>query len=153
MRGLVGECIKRFEQCGLKIVGMKMAQADNKLAGRHYGEDIANRHGENVRKALLEYIKMGPVVAMVIEGNHAIEIVRKIVGTTEPRTAPAGTLRGDFSIDSYELGDNLKRPVKNLTHASGNKKEAENEISIWFSEEEIYEYKRSDEGALFHKTW
>ena len=173
-RGLVGEITKRFEQRGLRISAIKMVTAGEDTIARHYTDDkewlesvgqkakssFAKKGievketdleiGMRIRSLLVDYIKSGPVVVMVIEGNHAIEVVRKIVGSTEPRTAPAGTIRGDFSIDSYELGDNLKRPVKNLIHASGNKKEAENEIHVWFSEDEIYNYERADEKSSFH---
>jgi nucleoside-diphosphate kinase len=176
-RGLVGEILKRFEQRGLRISALKMVSGAEDVIANHYADDeewlksVGEKTrssfekkgiemnesdieiGKRIRSWLMDYIKSGPVVAMVIEGNHAIEVVRKIVGPTEPRTAPAGTIRGDFSIDSYELGDNLKRPVKNLIHASGNAKEAENEIRIWFSEEEIFQYSRSDERSSLHKTW
>ncbi len=176
-RGLVGEIIKRFEQRGLKISALKMVEGGEEQIGKHYAEDIGwlksvgkktrksfaekgiemeeadESIGRRIRAWLMNYVSSGPVVAMVVEGNHAIEVVRKITGATEPRTAPAGTIRGDFSIDSYMLGDNLKRPVKNLIHASGNKKEAENEIHVWFSEDEIYDYERADEKVEFHKTW
>jgi nucleoside-diphosphate kinase len=176
-RGLIGEVIRRFEQRGLKISALKMVEGGEEQVGKHYTDDInwlksvgkktrksfAEKGidmdetdegiGRRIRAWLMNYISSGPVVAMVVEGNHAIEVVRKIGGTTEPRTAPAGTIRGDFSIDSYMLGDNLKRPVKNLIHASGDKKEAENEIHVWFSEDEIYDYERADEKVEFHKTW
>lgn len=176
-RGLIGEIIKRFEQRGLKVSALKMVSGAEDVIAKHYADDeewlksvgqktktsFAQKGiemsesdieiGKRIRAWLMDYVKSGPIVTMVIEGNHAIEVVRKIVGSTEPRTAPAGTIRGDFSIDSYELGDNLKRPVKNLIHASGNKKEAENEIHIWFSEEEIYNYSRADEKSSLHKTW
>jgi nucleoside-diphosphate kinase len=176
-RGLIGEIVKRFEQRGLKLSALKMVKGGEELIGKHYTDDLEwlesvgkktrssfaekgiemeetdKAIGLRIREWLMSYIGSGPVVAMVVEGNHAIEVVRKIVGPTEPRTAPAGTIRGDFSIDSYMLGDNLMRPVKNLIHASGNKKEAEEEIHVWFSEDEIHDYERSDEKAGLHKTW
>ena len=176
-RGLLGEIIKRFEQRGLKITALKMVSGAEEIIAKHYTDDkewlesvgkktresFASKGvemqetdmeiGKRIRAWLVDYIKSGPVVVMVVEGNHAIEIVRKVVGPTEPRSAPAGTIRGDFSADSYELGDNLGRPVKNIIHASGNKKEAENELRVWFSEEEIYKYERSDEKSSLHKTW
>ena len=176
-RGLIGEIIKRFEQRGLRIAALKMVNGAEEVIAKHYADDeewlksvgqktktsFAKKGiemsesdisiGKRIRSWLMDYVKSGPVVVMVIEGNHAIEVVRKVVGSTEPRTALAGTIRGDFSIDSYELGDNLKRPVKNLIHASGNEKEAKNEVHIWFSEEEIHQYSRSDEKSSLHKTW
>ncbi len=176
-RGLIGEIIKRFEQRSLKIAAMKMVTGAEETIEKHYAdnqgwlESVGQKTrssfaakgiemketdleiGKRIRSWLMSYIRSGPVVVIVIEGNHAIEIVRKVVGPTEPRTAPAGTIRGDFSIDSYELGDNMQRPVKNLIHASGNKKEAESEIKLWFSKDELHKYTRSDERASFQKTW
>ena len=139
-RGLMGEIIKRFEQRGLKIVGMKMVQVQKSQAEKHYTEDIAKRRGEHVRKWLLEYITEGPVVAMVLEGLHAVEAVRKIVGPTEPRTAPPGTIRGDFALHSYDFADKKEKSIRNLIHASGDKKDAEAEIKLWFKKEELHSY-------------
>jgi nucleoside-diphosphate kinase len=139
-RGLIGKIIERFENTGLKIIGMKMQWIDKEFAEKHYTEDIAKRRGENVRKWLLEYITEGPVVAMVIEGLHAIEAVRKIVGPTEPRTAPPGTIRGDFALHSYDFADEKEKSIRNLIHASGDKKDAEHEIKLWFKPEELHSY-------------
>jgi nucleoside-diphosphate kinase len=147
MRGLVGECIKRFEQRGLKIIGMKMTQADSKLAGSHYGEDIANRHGEHVRKALLDYIKMGPVVAMVIEGIHAIDAVRKIAGATYPGEAIPGTIRGDFTHISKEYAKAENR-CYNIIHSSANPEEAKSEIALWFGKKELHSYRTANEAQV-----
>ena len=99
-RALIGKIIERFENAGLKIIGMKMQWIDVEFAKKHYTEDIAKRRGEHVREWLLEYLTEGPVVALALEGLHAIEIVRKIVGGTEPRTAPPGTIRSDISVGS-----------------------------------------------------
>ncbi len=140
-RSLVGEIISRFETAGLKIVGMKSVWADEEFAKQHYTEDIAERRGEQVRRWLLDYIKEGPVVAMVLEGANAVENVRRIVGGTEPKSAPAGTIRGDFSHISFAHADEQEKPVRNLIHASGNAKEAEQEVALWFSEEELHSYK------------
>ncbi|MBW2966365.1 nucleoside-diphosphate kinase [Candidatus Woesearchaeota archaeon] len=139
-RGLIGRIIERFENAGLKIIGMKMQWIDEKFAKRHYTEDIAKRRGEHVRAWLLQYITEGPVVAMVLEGLHAIETVRKIVGPTEPRTAAPGTIRGDFALVSYDFADKKKKAIRNLIHASGNKKDAEHEIKLWFEPEELHSY-------------
>lgn len=167
-RGLVGEIIKRFEQRGLKLGAIKMLQADEELATKHYPvtEEWTKNLASNTRKAfakkgieidetdeeiaqrvnswLKEYITEGPVVAMVWEGAHAIEVVRKLVGTASAKESQPGTIRGDFSVDSYEIADKLGRPVRNLVHASGNKQEADNEIAIWFKPEEIHDWKRKD---------
>jgi len=140
-RMLTGRVISRFEDAGLKIVGLKMKWADRKFALKHYTEDLAKRRGERVRKLMVEYLTTGPVVAIVVEGVNSIEIVRKMVGDTEPRTALPGTIRGDFSHVSYKHADSKKAPVKNIIHASSDKKDANNEIKLWFSSKEIHTYK------------
>jgi len=177
-RGLTGEILRRFEQAGLKIIGLKIIQVSKELAEQHYpadrqemiegignktladyqkleldakkelGTDNAAEIGELVRSWLADYITSGPVVAMVLESPHAIELVRKMVGNTMPLSANPGTIRGDFSYDSAFVGNTRKRPVKNLIHASGNKAEAEYEISLWFSQQELVEYRRSDEAPM-----
>ncbi|MBU2503888.1 MAG: nucleoside-diphosphate kinase [Nanoarchaeota archaeon] len=144
-RGLIGEVIKRFEQRGLKIVGLKLTHADNDLAQKHYTEDIAKRRGEKVRNKLLEFITSGPVIAMVLEGVDAIENVRKIVGDTESKSALPGTIRGDFSHVSYSHADEKEIPVKNIIHASSNPEDAKNELALWFSVDEIHSYSRSED--------
>lgn len=148
-RGLIGEIIKRFEQRGLKIVALKLTHIDQDFAKKHYTEDIAKRRGEKVRKFLLNYITEGPVVAMIIEGVNAIENVRKIVGPTESKSALPGTIRGDFSHVSYEYADKKQIPVKNLIHASADAKDAAVEKSLWFSLEELHEYKLSAESHFY----
>ena len=144
-RGLIGEIIKRFEQRGLKIVGLKLTHVDNDMAQKHYTEDISKRRGEFVRNKLLKFLTSGPVIAIAIEGVDAVENVRKIVGETESKKALPGTIRGDFSHVSFEHADQKEIAVKNLVHASGNKEEAEYELSIWFSIDEIRDYKRADD--------
>ncbi|MBA7604289.1 Nucleoside diphosphate kinase [subsurface metagenome] len=144
-RGLVGEIIKRFEQCGLKIVGLKLTRADNDLAQKHYTEDISKKWGKKVRNKLLGFIISGPVIAIVVEGVDAIKNVRKIVGDTESKKALPGTIRGDFSHISFEHADTKETPVKNLVHASTNPEEAKQELGIWFSVDEIYDYKRAED--------
>jgi len=144
-RGLIGEVIKRFEQRGLKIVGLKLTHADKDLAQKHYTEDITERRGEKVRNLLLDFITSGPVIAMVIEGVDAIENVRKIVGSTESKSALPGTIRGDYSHVSYGHADEKEIPVKNIIHASSDEKDAKNELALWFSVDEIHDYKRSED--------
>jgi len=139
-RSLIGEIIKRFEQRGLKVIGLKMKWIDKKFAKEHYTEDIEKRRGEKVRTLLLEFITEGPVVAMVIEGVNAIENVRKIVGDTEPRASPPGTIRGDFAHVSYSYADERKTAIRNLIHASGTREEAAKEIVLWFRKEELHDY-------------
>ena len=144
-RGLIGELIKRFENRGLKLVGMKMAWADEKLAGNHYREDIEERYGKEVRNGLLEYLKEGPVIAMVLEGINAVEIVRKMIGSTYPHESPPGTIRGDFAHISKDYANENKKNVKNLVHASVSKEEAKLEKSLWFTKDEIYDYPRAED--------
>ena len=140
-RGLVGEIIKRLECRGLKLLALKMDWIDEDFAKKHYTQDIADRRGEAVRTALLKYVREGPIVAMVWEGVNAIEVVRKIVGGTEPKSAAPGTIRGDFCHMSYSYADKNALPVKNLIHASGDAKDAGYEVSLWFSQSDMYTYK------------
>jgi len=140
-RGLIGRIISRFEDAGLKIVGLKMVWINKEFAHKHYTEDLARRRGEHVRKYMTDFITSGPVVAMVLEGVHAIENVRKICGTTEPKAAPPGTIRGDYSHVSFEHCDKKKQVVKNIIHASADKKDAEYEVELWFKPEELHGYK------------
>jgi|SRR3989344_4480529 len=105
-----------------------------------YGTEDLYEIGKKVREWLINFMTSGPIVKMVVEGPHSIKMVRKIVGPTVPAFAESGTIRGDFSIDSPDLANMKKRAVQNLIHASGNKEEAEYEINLWFSKEEVCEY-------------
>jgi nucleoside-diphosphate kinase len=147
-RGLVGEIIKRFEQRGLKIIALKLTKVNKDHAKKHYTEDIAKRRGEEVRNLLIDYLTEGPIVAMTVEGVRAIENVRKLVGDTESKSALPGTIRGDFSHVSFTYADSKKIPVKNIIHASSNEEDAKNEIALWFSPDEIFSYKRSEDDHL-----
>jgi nucleoside-diphosphate kinase len=147
-RGLIGDIIKRFEQRGLKIVGMKMVKPQREVAERHYKQTIADKHGEEVRSYLLDYITGGPVIAMVIEGSNAIALVRKIVGSTYPGEADIGTIRGDYAHASEEYAKSQNQG-HNLVHASENQEDAEEEIKLWFGIEEIYDYKISIQEHIF----
>jgi len=138
---LTGRILERFENAGLKIIGMKMVWVDTEFAKKHYTEDISKRKGEKVRESLLKYITEGPVVAFVLEGVNAIENVRRLVGNTEPKSAQPGTIRGDFAHVSYAHADENNLPVKNLIHASSDKKDAKHEVSLWFTEKELHSYK------------
>ncbi|MEK7637046.1 MAG: nucleoside-diphosphate kinase [Patescibacteria group bacterium] len=178
-RGLVGNIIHRFEQAGLKIVAMKMVWVDQAHVAKHYPdsrqdlmEAIGKRTLETFEKYGLEpekvlgtanavdigrmtnqwnkdFLSSGPVVAVVLEGIHAIDSVRMIVGHTLPSMAQPGTIRGDLSIDSPALATTRKRPVRNLAHASGNVAEATYETDLWFKPKEIHDYKRADEDVMF----
>ena len=177
-RGLIGEIIKRFERVGLKLVACKMLQVSKELADKHYplsrrefiegmgkktlenykdmgidpikemGTDDPYEIGKVIREWLIEMITSGPVLAMVWEGPHAVELVRKITGHTLPLKAAPGTIRGDFSFDSSYLANTGKRAIKNLIHASGDPEEAEYEINLWFSKEEIHSYERAEEKVM-----
>lgn len=140
-RGIMGKVITRFEDAGLKIIGMKLVRSDKEMASEHYDEDVAKRNGEIVRTRAMNLLLSGPVLAMVIEGVNAIENVRKMCGTTEPKSAPPGTIRGDYSHISYGQCDDKDIAVKNIVHASGDKEYAKKEIDIWFTPEEIFDYK------------
>ena len=140
-RGLVGEIIQRFERVGLKIAALKMLQAGKEHAAKHYTEDLAKRRGQHVRDLMIEMISSGPIVAIVLEGVEAVEIVRKMVGTTEPKSAAPGTIRGDYSHVSFKHADDKKIGVYNLVHASGNLEDAAAEIPVWFSPSELHQHK------------
>jgi len=148
-RGLTGEVIKRFEQRGLKIVGLKLVRVEMDHAQKHYTDDITKRRGQKVRDLLLNYITDGPVVAMVVEGVNAIENARKLVGATESKSALPGTIRGDYSHVSFSYADKKNIPVKNIIHASSNEEDARTEIALWFSINEIHDYKRCEDDHLY----
>jgi nucleoside-diphosphate kinase len=139
-RGIVGDILHRFERVGAKMVGLKLLVSDKDTASRHYTEDLAKRRGEEVRRMMVEMITSGPVIAIVFEGIEIIEIVRKLVGSTEPKASAPGTIRGDFSHISYEYANARKIPVMNLIHASTSPEEAEVEIAVWFKPEELVKH-------------
>jgi nucleoside-diphosphate kinase len=144
-RGLMGRIISRFEDAGFKIVGAKMVWVTPEFAQRHYAAHVGKPFYPGLEKMITE----GPVLAMVIEGLHAVDAVRKMVGPTEPRTAPPGTIRGDFAHHSYEWTDAKGKAIKNLIHASGNVKEATEEVALWFKEDELHTYKTVHEQHVF----
>ncbi len=148
-RALAGKIMSRFEDAGLKIVGLKMKWADKTFAMKHYTEDLAKRRGDMVRKQMVEFISSGPVIAIVLEGVDAIQNVRKMTGDTQPLSALPGTIRGDYSHVSYSHADSRKGPVKNVIHASSDKKDAEREIGLWFEKKELHSYKTVHEEHVF----
>lgn len=173
-RSLIGEVIKRYEQCGLKLVALKMLIPTKDLALKHYSVDpewplktgtksieayVARGQklfsddpivvAEKIRKTLLTYLSSGPVVAMIWQGMNAVSIIRKITGGTEPLTSAPGTIRGDYTIDSYPASDLDQRSVRNIIHASGSVKEAEDEIKLWFTKEEILNYRLIAEEIIY----
>lgn len=173
-RSLIGEIIKRFERIGLKLVALKMLIPSQELIEKHYtidpewlrkvgeksiqsyqekGIEPPSRDPEVIGKQVLgnlkRYMTSGPVVAMVWQGLHAVKIVRKLVGGTEPLSSDVGTIRGDFVLDSYQMADSSARAVRNLVHASGSLEEAEKEIALWFSPQEILSYRLIQEQILY----
>lgn len=179
VRGLIGEILKRFEHAGLKIVALKMVWVDEDLVSKHYpmdreellrgmgektlatyekygkdvGEELGTKDaleiGKMINKWNMKFLSSGPVVAILLEGVHAIDNVRMITGNTLPTFAQPGTIRGDFSIDSPALANANKRAVHNLIHASGTIEEAKYEQQLWFHENEIHDYRRVDEAIMF----
>jgi nucleoside-diphosphate kinase len=145
MRGLVGECLRRFENAGLKIVGMKMVWVDKPMSQKHYSEHVA----KPFYKTLEEFITSGPVVAIALEGVSSVAVVRKIVGSTEPHSAPPGTIRGDYAHHTYHYTDNKGKAIMNLIHASANKTDADKELGLWFKKGELHSYKTNHEGHVF----
>lgn len=139
-RGLVGEIMHRFERVGLKMVGLKMVQAERDHAERHYTEDLAIRRGQHVRDMMITMLMEGPVIALCLEGIDSVELVRKMVGGTEPKAAAPGTIRGDYSHMSFKHSDEKKIGIYNLIHASSSAPEAEQEIAVWFKPEEMIQH-------------
>jgi nucleoside-diphosphate kinase len=133
-RGLVGEIISRLERKGIKLVAMKLVSVSRELAEKHYGV----HRGKPFFEPTVKYITSSPVVAMVLEGNNAIELVRSMMGKTDPQQAAVGTIRGDY-------GQFIGR---NIVHGSDSKDTAEFEINLWFKPKEIADYKRIDEEWL-----
>lgn len=177
-RGLTGEIIRRIEQRGLKIIALKMFWATKGDLDKHYqpseaffrilgektlatyleygidphkaiGTDDPVEIGKKVQGWLIDFMTSGPLVKMVVQGLHAVKMVRKLVGATMPSAAEMGTVRGDFSVDSAALANAQQRAVRNLVHASGTIEEAEKEITLWFIKDEIKEYTRAEEDIMF----
>lgn len=170
-KGLIGEVIQRFEQRDLKIVALEMFEPTLKMIDNHYpkdpawierlgtktlatyekygidaikelGTNDAKKIGAMVRKWLLDFMTSAPLVRMVVQGVHAVDMVRKIAGPTMPYQADMGTLRGDFSADSPAIANSEKRAVQNILHASETPEEALHEIKYWFGKSPIFQYKR-----------
>lgn len=141
-RGIIGELITRFERAGFKIVGAKMLQPDRDHYHKHYEGigTLKTRKGDDIFEGQLATMADGPVLAMVLEGVDAVDTVRKMVGTTEPKSALPGTIRGDYAHVSYGAASATGKGVANIIHASADPKEAKQEIALWFSESEMYEY-------------
>lgn len=135
-RGLIGRIISRFEDVGLKIVAAKMVWADTDLTKEHYAEHVDKPFYDGLE----ELLTMGPVMALVLEGPEAIQVTRKLIGGTEPKSAAPGTIRGDFATVSYEYADSRGIAFKNLVHGSDSEQSAKEEISLWFDEDDLHSY-------------
>ena len=173
-RTLVGEIIKRYERMGLKMVALKMLIPTVEIIEKHYTLDsdwirkVGEKSilgyetkgivppskdpielGKKVLGRLVRFLTSGPVVAMVWQGAHAVQIVRKMTGGTEPLTSIVGTIRGDFVLDSYQIADLDDRAIRNVVHASGSVEEASNEIDLWFKKEEVLNYRLIQDAILY----
>lgn len=173
-RSLIGRIINYYERTGLKLAGLKMMVLNPEFVEKHYlldpewkrkvGEKAINGYrqkglepptqdpiaaGEKVLGNLKKYMCSGPVIAMVWQGMNAINIIRKITGATEPFSSDVGTIRGDLTIDSYEIADTDNRAIRNLIHASGSLEEAEQEIPLWFDSKELFNYRLVQEAILY----
>lgn len=173
-RTLVGEIVKRYERLGLKLVAMKMLTVNEDFVEKHYTLDPNWRRvtGEKTIKGyqdkglipptndplevttkllvnLKKYMASGPVIAMIWQGAHAVKVIRKITGGTEPLSSDVGSIRGDYVLDSYQMSDTDDRSIRNLIHASGSPEEAEMEIAHWFKKEEIISYRLVQEEILY----
>jgi nucleoside-diphosphate kinase len=146
-RGLIGRIVGRFEDNLLKVVAAKMVWMDADLTRRHYF-DLEQRYGADVYNLMAEFMQAGPVIALVLEGVEAVACTRKLVGPTYPDQAPPGTIRGDFAHMSRAYANAHGIAVANLVHASGNTDEAEQEIGVWFTKEEIHDYPVSAQQYL-----
>lgn len=172
-RSLIGEVIKRIERTGLKIAAMKMFVPDRERAVMHYGKSdawceekgnimisglkargeeptkSALEYGREIVEAVISYITVGPIVGLVVEGAHAVEVVKKLAGPTEPAKSDVGTIRGDFNIDSYLTANLDGRAVRNIVHCTDKPEEAEREINIWFKPDELINYRLVQEEILY----
>jgi nucleoside-diphosphate kinase len=150
-RGIMGKILTRFEDAGFKVVGAKMVWIDDALGRKHYDDigQVGKRRGEPVLKQLLSFMSTGPVMALCIEGVNAVENVRKMCGSTEPKQALPGTIRGDFSHISFDYANKKNKAVENVIHASGNSEEAKLEIALWFKDSELHGYKTVHECHVF----
>jgi nucleoside-diphosphate kinase len=141
-RGIVGEIVTRFERAGFKIVATKMLAPDYDHYFKHYEGigTLKTRKGEEIFESQLATMLEGPVIAMVLEGVDTVDTVRKMVGSTEPKSALPGTIRGDYAHVSYGAAASVGKGVGNIIHASADTNEAKQEIAHWFSEGEIHSY-------------
>lgn len=172
-RSLIGEIMKRIERTGLKFVAFKFGLATEDQLVRHYNKDekwflekgarILNDrtthnlpiekdalgYGKEIIDSIVKFMTAGPVLMMVVEGNESVAVVKKLVGATEPKTSDVGTIRGDYTVDSYDHSSVQSRAVRNLVHCSESPEEASREIAVWFKPEEILKYRIVQEQILY----
>ncbi len=178
-RQIVGEILSRFERKGFKIIGLKMLNATKEQVGDHYineesylietgekakkgaiarGEDVTNwnslEKGKIIRQRNIDYLTCGPIVAMVLEGFGVIAQVRKVLGSTSPADGDVGTIRDDYSLDTYALADYVSRSTRTMLHASDSVENAERELKIWFKEKELCNnYETGVEKIFYDEGW
>ena len=176
-RHLIGEFITKFERRGLKLIASKLVCPTKEQVEKHYPDDEAwyvssgTKTYENykargidpvmgpielakrTRKRLIEHLCDRPFLVMIWEGPHAVSLGRKTAGATNPLIADIGSIRGDYSTESYELADDIERAIHTLVHASGSVEEAEKEIPIWFKESEIFNYDLITENVFYSHNW
>ncbi|HUO56307.1 MAG TPA: nucleoside-diphosphate kinase [Candidatus Paceibacterota bacterium] len=174
-RTLIGEIIGRYERVGFKLIALKLLIPSNDQATAHYmvgGEEwlvsigtkaaaayekkgmkspfaTPRENGVAILETNAKYLSSGPVIAMIWQGAHVVEVIRKLTGSTEPRSSDVGSIRGDFVHDSYMMADADNRSIRNLIHASGTPEEAQKEIPIWFTDGEIFTYRLINEEILY----
>ncbi|MBI4598668.1 nucleoside-diphosphate kinase [Candidatus Uhrbacteria bacterium] len=177
-RGHIGDIIGRFERAGLKLVAIKMVHPAVEDVDKHYAlteewmlavyEKAKAKHdaegkpfphvdhvsyGTAIKNGLMDFLVSAPIIAMVWEGEGVVSIVRKLVGATEPASAVPGTIRGDLSHDNYALANAQNRPLRNLIHASGTNDEAEQEITVWFTDVELQKYEHVNDRVQYDPSW
>ncbi len=174
-RSLIGDIMSRLEKTGLKLIAVKMIRATEAQLVEHYAKDdtwflqkgqqrvaalLAKglepekgrdpiEYGKDIIRGNVKFLTASPLVGMVWEGNKAVGIIKKLVGGTEPLTSDVGTIRGDLTLDSYDVSDTEGRAIRNLIHCSDKVQDAEREIKVWFSPEEIFSYRHIAEEILY----
>jgi len=170
LRGIIGEIIQRFEKVGMKIVGLKLIQAQKEILEKHYAKDetwIKEKGelykkklnlpedtdpipvGKNIVLGLITDMQVSPIIAIVLEGHNAVRTVKRLTGPTNIDEANPGTIRGDYSHDTFELANKSNRPNITIVHATDDPKEAQKEIDFWFSPDEIHTYTKPEESVHY----